>query len=101
VGKKDFCELFWVFLDTSVNSGTAVMARRTGRRDRDVRGIPGVVADRGAGTARDGRWPECGRCRRDSRHAHQRGERERRGKTTGVSKGVVELSGNVLKTRVI
>jgi hypothetical protein len=28
-------------------------------------------------------------------------ERERRGKTTGVSKGVVELSGNVLKTRVI
>jgi hypothetical protein len=28
-------------------------------------------------------------------------ERERRGKTTGVSKGVVELSGNVLKTCVI
>jgi hypothetical protein len=35
------------------------MARRTGRRDRDVRGIPGVVADRGAGAARDGRWPGC------------------------------------------
>jgi hypothetical protein len=25
------------------------MARRTGRRDRGVRGIPGTVADRGAG----------------------------------------------------
>jgi hypothetical protein len=28
------------------------MARRTGRRDRGVRGIPGAVADRGAGVAR-------------------------------------------------
>jgi hypothetical protein len=28
--------------------GTAVMARRTGRRDRGVRGIPGTVADRAA-----------------------------------------------------
>jgi hypothetical protein len=34
--------------------GTAVMARRTGRRDRGVRGIPGTVADRGAGVARVG-----------------------------------------------
>jgi hypothetical protein len=34
--------------------GTAVMARRTGRRDRGVRGIPSVVADRGAGVTRDG-----------------------------------------------
>jgi hypothetical protein len=34
--------------------GTAVMARRTGRRDRGVRGIPGMVADRGAGKARVG-----------------------------------------------
>jgi hypothetical protein len=53
-------------------SGTAVMARRTGRRDRGVRGIPG-------------RWPTAVlgrrawvlawvRCRRDSRHA-RRGER--------------------------
>jgi hypothetical protein len=49
---------FWVFSDTGVNSGTAVMARRTGRRDRGVRGIPGVVADRGAGAARDGRCPQ-------------------------------------------
>jgi hypothetical protein len=39
--------------------GMAVMARRTGRRDRGVRGIPGVVADSGAGAARDGRRPEC------------------------------------------
>jgi hypothetical protein len=31
--------------------GTAVMARRTGRRDRGMRGIPGTVADRGAGVA--------------------------------------------------
>jgi hypothetical protein len=53
-------------------SGTAVMARRTGHRDRGVRGIPG-------------RWPTAAlgrhawvlaevRCRRDSRHA-RRGER--------------------------
>jgi hypothetical protein len=28
------------------------MARRTGRRDRGVRGIPGTVADRGVGKAR-------------------------------------------------
>jgi hypothetical protein len=33
------------------------MVRRTGRRDRGVRGIPDVVADRGAGAARDGRCP--------------------------------------------
>jgi hypothetical protein len=30
------------------------MARRTSRRDRGVRGIPGTVADRGAGVARVG-----------------------------------------------
>jgi hypothetical protein len=30
------------------------MARRTGRRDRDVHGISGTVADRGAGVARVG-----------------------------------------------
>jgi hypothetical protein len=34
-----------------------------------VRGIPGVVADSGVGAAGGGRRPECGRCRRDSRHA--------------------------------
>jgi hypothetical protein len=34
--------------------GTAVMARRTGRRDRDVRRIPGAVADNGARAAGGG-----------------------------------------------
>jgi hypothetical protein len=70
--------IFLGFSDTGVNSGTAVMARWTGRRDRDVRGIPGVVADRCAGATRDGRRPERRRCRRDSRHARRR-ERNRPG----------------------
>jgi hypothetical protein len=47
-------QIFLGFSDTGVNSGMAVMARRTGRRDRGVRGIPGMVADRGAGVARVG-----------------------------------------------
>jgi hypothetical protein len=64
--------IFLGFSDTGVNFGTAVMARRTGRRDRGVRGIPDVVADHGAGVARDGRRPERRRCRRDSRHARRR-----------------------------
>jgi hypothetical protein len=51
--------------------GMAVMARRSGLRNRCMRGIPGMVADRGAGAARDGRWPGCGRCRRDSRHVRR------------------------------
>jgi hypothetical protein len=75
-GEEGLLRIFLGFSDTGVNSGTAVMARRTGRRDRGVRGIPSVVADRGAGATRDGRWPGCGRCRRDSRHARRRGERE-------------------------
>jgi hypothetical protein len=74
------------------------MARRTGRRDRGVRGIPDVVADSGAGAACVGRQPECRRCRRDSRHARRRGEREN---DRGFERGVNELSGKVLKTRVI
>jgi hypothetical protein len=52
--EEGFCGFFWVFLDTGVNSGTAVMARWTGRRDRGMHWIPGMVADRGAGTTRDG-----------------------------------------------
>jgi hypothetical protein len=64
--------IFLGFSDTGVNSGTAVMARRTGRRDRGVHGIPGVVADRGAGATHDGRRPERRRCRRDSQHARRR-----------------------------
>jgi hypothetical protein len=88
--------IFLGFSDTGVNSGTTVMARRTGRRDRGVRRIPAVVADRGAGAARDWRWPKGRRCRRDSRHA-RRGEKNR----PGFRRGVNELSGKVLKTRVI
>jgi hypothetical protein len=34
-----------------------LMARRTGRRDRGVRVIPGTVADRGVGKARVGAGP--------------------------------------------
>jgi hypothetical protein len=34
--------------------GTAVMVRRTGRRDCGVRGIPGTVADRDIGVAHVG-----------------------------------------------
>jgi hypothetical protein len=73
------------------------MARWTGRRDRGVRGIPGVVADRGAGRHAMGDGPSAGGAG-EIRGTRAEGER---GKTTGVSKGVVELSGNVLKTRVI
>jgi hypothetical protein len=36
------------------------MARRTGRRDRGMRGIPGTVADRGAGKAHVGAGPGAG-----------------------------------------
>jgi hypothetical protein len=59
------------FSGVGVIFGTAVMARWTGRRDRGVHGIPGVVADRGAGAARDERRPERRRCRVDSRHARR------------------------------
>jgi hypothetical protein len=45
-----------------------------------------------------GRRPECGLCRRDSRHARRVWER---GRMIGASKGNNELSGKVLKTRVI
>jgi hypothetical protein len=67
---------FLGFSDTGVNSETAVTARRTDRRDRGVRGIPGAVADNGVGVAGGGRWPECGRRRRDSRHASRGWKRE-------------------------
>jgi hypothetical protein len=40
--------------------GTAVIARRTGRRDRGVRGIPGAAADRSPGVARVGDGPSAG-----------------------------------------
>jgi hypothetical protein len=70
------------FSGVSVIFGTAVMARRTGRRDRGMLGIPGEVADSGAEAAHGERqWPECGRCRRDSRHA-------RRGRARGEMIGI-------------
>jgi hypothetical protein len=46
--------------DVGVIFGTTVMARRTGRWDRGVRGIPGTVADRDAGKARVGAGPGAG-----------------------------------------
>jgi hypothetical protein len=84
--------IFLGFSDTGVNSGTAVMARQTGRRDRGVRRIPGVVADRGAEVTHDGRRPERRRCRRDSRHA-----RRRKGIGRGFEKGLNKLSGKVFE----
>jgi hypothetical protein len=60
------------FSGVSVIFRTAVMARRTDWRDRDMPGIPDEVADSGAGAARgERRWPECRRCRRDSQHARR------------------------------
>jgi hypothetical protein len=40
--------------------GAAVIAMRTGQRDRGVHGIPGTVADRGVGKARVGAGPGAG-----------------------------------------
>jgi hypothetical protein len=54
-----FCGVFR-FPGVGVIFGTAVMARRTVRQDRGVRGIPGTVADRGAGEARVGASPSAG-----------------------------------------
>jgi hypothetical protein len=72
------------------------MARRTGQRDRGGGGfLVWWPQQRWGGTRR--RWPGCGRCRRDLRHARRRGERER---MTGVPKGINELSGKVLKIRM-
>jgi hypothetical protein len=48
------------FSGVGVIFGTAVMARRTGRWDRGVRGIPDTVADRGAGVAHVGASPSAG-----------------------------------------
>jgi hypothetical protein len=70
-GEEGFLRIFPGFSDTGVNSGMAVMARRTDRRDRGVRGIPDAVGDNGAGTAGGGRRPECRRCRQNSRHARR------------------------------
>jgi hypothetical protein len=50
------------------------MARRTDRRDRSVCGIPGAVADRGAGAARVGDGPSAGGAG-GIRGTHAEGER--------------------------
>jgi hypothetical protein len=65
------------FPGVGVIFGTAVMARRTDRRDRVVRGIPGAVADRGAGVARVGAGPSAGSAGgiRDTRAKGERGRR--------------------------
>jgi hypothetical protein len=62
-----------------------------------VRGIPGVVADRGDGAARDERCPGVGGA---GGIRGTRADRERE-RLTGVLKGVNELSGKSLKTRAI
>jgi hypothetical protein len=47
------------FSDAGVIFVTMVMARRGGRRDHGKPGIPGEVADNGAGAARgEWRWPK-------------------------------------------
>jgi hypothetical protein len=79
---EGFLRIFLGFSDTGVNSGTAVMARRTSRRDRGVRRIPGVVADHGAGATRDGRRPKRRRCRAGFAARASRGK-----ESTGVLKG--------------
>jgi hypothetical protein len=78
---KGFLRIFPGFSDIGVNSGTAVMARQTGRRDRGVRGIPGVVADRGARAACVGDGPGAGDA------GGIRGTRVVGKESAGVSKG--------------
>jgi hypothetical protein len=74
------------------------MVRRTGRRDRGVRGILDAVADNGARAAGGG---ATARVRAVPAGFTARVPGGERGKTTGVPKGINELSGKVLKTRVI
>jgi hypothetical protein len=67
------------FSGVGVISGTVVMERRAGRRDRGKPGIPGKVADSGAGAAGgERRWPERWRAVPagfDTRVRRERGER--------------------------
>jgi hypothetical protein len=92
---EGFLRIFLGFSDTDVNSGTAVMARQTSRRDRGGAGFRRGGRPRcWCGT--HGRWPGCRRCRRNSRHV-RRGIKNR----LGFRKGVNELSEKVLKTHVI
>jgi hypothetical protein len=77
--------------------GTAVMARRTDRRDCGVRGIPGTVADRGVGVAREGAGLSAGGAG-GIRGTRAEGER---GAVARVLKGTNELSWTILETRMI
>jgi hypothetical protein len=56
---KRFCGVFRI-PGVGVIFGTAVMARWTGRRDRGMCGIPGAVANHGAGVACVGAGPSAG-----------------------------------------
>jgi hypothetical protein len=83
------------FSDTSVNSETAVMARRTGRRDRGGAGFPSW-------------WPTAALGRHAWVMARVRAvpvgfaaRAPRKGIDRGFERGVNELNGKVLKTRVI
>jgi hypothetical protein len=73
------------------------MARQTDRRDRGVRGIPGTVADRGAGVARVGAGLSAG----GAGGIAARAPRVREGAVARVLKGTNELSWTALKTRMI
>jgi hypothetical protein len=89
----------WVFpgfWDTGLISGTAVMARRAGRRDRGKSGIPGEVADSGAGAAVARAVVGGAGGIRDTR-----AEGRREGKDDWGFKEIIELSGKVFKTHVI
>jgi hypothetical protein len=87
---------FFRFPGVSVIFGTVVMARRTGWRDRGSAGFPAW-------------WPTAALRRHTWAMAQTRAvpaefaaraPRVREGKTTGVPKGVKELSGKVLKIRM-
>jgi hypothetical protein len=91
-GEKGFCGVFG--LGRLRDFGTAVMARRTGRQDRGVRRIPGVVADSGARAVGGG---VTARVRAVPAGFAARAPRVREGERPGFRKGVNELSGMVLK----
>jgi hypothetical protein len=87
--------IFLGFSATGVNFGTTVMARRTGRRDRGGAGFPSWWP-----TAALGRhaWVMA-RVRAVPAGFAARAPREKN--RPGFQKGVNELSGKVLNTRVI
>jgi hypothetical protein len=96
-GKRIFAS-FPGFSDVGVISGTAVMARRAGRRDRGKSGISGEVADNCVGAAHgERRWPERWRVVPTG----FAGIIKRGKKMIGGFEGIIKLSGKFLKTRVI